>query len=153
MSLIRTQPERHLIDCGGRLNWEGGVAVRSATIEQSFNKPLPFVPTVIYGFKHINVAAKDSPRVALSLPSVTEWGFSLSLKSFLLPYTQGEASTRKDLAVALLNYGAAAQVYFDYNYDANDPSTLVNYDLTDEQKVIDIREAAATTAVTGDGSE
>ena len=37
---------------------------------------------------------------------------SLNLKDFLLPYTQGTASARKDLAVALLNYGAAAQVYF-----------------------------------------
>ncbi|RFN47650.1 hypothetical protein FIE12Z_8107 [Fusarium flagelliforme] len=92
MSLVRTQPERHVINCEERLDWKGGVAGRSATIEQSFNKPLPFVPTVIYGFKHFNVAAKGSPRVALSLPSVTEWGFSLGLKSFLHPTWNLEAN-------------------------------------------------------------
>ena len=85
MSLVRTQPERHVINCEDRFGWEGGVAGRSATIEQSFNKPLPFIPTVIYGFRHIDLVAKDPPRVSLSLPSVTEWGLSLGLKSFLHP--------------------------------------------------------------------
>ena len=92
MSLVRTQPERHVINCADRLGWKDGVAGRSAIIEQSFNKPLPFIPTVIYGLRHINVAAKDSPRVALSLPSVTEWGFSLGLKSFLHPTWNLEAN-------------------------------------------------------------
>ncbi|GKU04421.1 hypothetical protein FLAG1_07120 [Fusarium langsethiae] len=83
MSLVRTQPEQHLINCRERLGWTGGIAGRSAVLEQSFYKPLPFIPTVIYGFRHIDVAHTDSPRVALTLPSVTEWGFSLGLKSFL----------------------------------------------------------------------
>ena len=74
------------------------------------------------------------------------------MKDLLLPYTQGADSTKKDLAVALLNYGAAAQVYFGYNYDEADPTTLVNNALTDEQKVIDIREATASVSVTGSGA-
>ncbi|KAH6991891.1 hypothetical protein EDB82DRAFT_573679 [Fusarium venenatum] len=83
MSLVRTQPEQHLINCRERLGWKDYVAGRSAVLEQSFYKPLPLIPTVIYGFRHIDVAHTDSPRVALTLPSVTEWGFSLGLKSFL----------------------------------------------------------------------
>ena len=37
----------------------------------------------------------------------------------------------KSLVVAMLNYGAAAQIYFDYNADQ-----LVNADLTDDQKAL-----------------
>ncbi|KAF5670062.1 hypothetical protein FHETE_4745 [Fusarium heterosporum] len=92
MSIVRTDPERHVIDCRGRLGWKGGVPGRSATIEQSFYKPLPLIPTVIYGFRKIDVAHTDSPRVALTLPSVTEWGFSLGLKSFLHPTWTLEAN-------------------------------------------------------------
>ncbi|KAF0636019.1 hypothetical protein FPSE5266_20341 [Fusarium pseudograminearum] len=92
MSLVRTQPEQHLINGRERLNWEGGVAGRSAVLEQSFYKPLPFIPTVIYGFRHIDIAHTDSPRVALTLPSVSEWGFSLGLKSYLHPTWNLEAN-------------------------------------------------------------
>ncbi|KAF5237904.1 hypothetical protein FAUST_5856 [Fusarium austroamericanum] len=92
MSLVRTQPEQHLINCRERLNREGGVAGRSAVLEQSFYKPLPFIPTVIYGFRHIDIAHTDSPRVAFTLPSVSEWGFSLGLKSYLHPTWNLEAN-------------------------------------------------------------
>ncbi|OBS23324.1 hypothetical protein FPOA_03873 [Fusarium poae] len=83
ISLLRTQPEEHMIDCRERLNWQDGVAGRRVVLDQPFDYPLPFIPAVIYGFRHIEVAHQNSPRVALTLPSVTEWGFSLGLKSFL----------------------------------------------------------------------
>ncbi|KAG7406377.1 hypothetical protein Forpe1208_v013961 [Fusarium oxysporum f. sp. rapae] len=82
-STIVTEPEAMYISCRERLAWQDGAPGRSATFEQSFAKPLPIVPTILYGFRGIVVAAADSPRVALNLSSVTEWGFKLSLKSFL----------------------------------------------------------------------
>jgi len=56
---------------------------RSAVFEHNFAKPLPIVPTVIYGFRRIDVYPTNAPRVALSLPSVSEIGFTLLAKSYL----------------------------------------------------------------------
>ncbi|KAF9766785.1 hypothetical protein IL306_000743 [Fusarium sp. DS 682] len=57
-----------------------------------FTKPLPIVPTVIYGFRAIEASAANSPRVALNLSSVSETGISLSLNSFLHPTSNLETS-------------------------------------------------------------
>ncbi|KAL7815141.1 hypothetical protein V8C26DRAFT_402544 [Trichoderma gracile] len=72
--------------------WQGTGVGRSATFEETFARPLPIVPTVIYGFRLIDVAGSNSPRVALSLPSVSETGYTLSAKSFLHGTQNLEAS-------------------------------------------------------------
>ncbi|KAL6695235.1 hypothetical protein J3F84DRAFT_395426 [Trichoderma pleuroticola] len=74
------------------LGWEGTVAGRCATFTHTFTNPLPIVPTVIYGFRLIDVTNVNGPRVALSLPSVSESGFTLSAKSFLHGTQNLEAS-------------------------------------------------------------
>ncbi len=57
-------------------------------------------------------------------------------------------TTYDDLIVALLNYGAAAQVKFNYNTE-----NLANSELTDEQKVIGTHEVTSTTTLEGDATE
>ncbi|PTB62067.1 hypothetical protein BBK36DRAFT_1163396 [Trichoderma citrinoviride] len=72
--------------------WRGSVAGRCATFADTFARPLPIVPTVIYGFRVIDVANINAPRLALSLPSVSETGYTLSAKSFLHGTVNLEAS-------------------------------------------------------------
>ncbi len=80
-------------------------------------------------------------------PSVTS-----SIKSFLMQQLADETALAeiKTLAVDMLNYGAAAQIQFDY-----DVENLVNADLTDEQKALGTQEIPAATngySATGDGA-
>ncbi len=80
-------------------------------------------------------------------PSVTS-----SIKSFLMQQLADETALAeiKTLAVDMLNYGAAAQVQFDY-----DVENLVNADLTDAQKALGTQEIPAATdntAAVGNGS-
>ncbi|MBQ8351347.1 MAG: hypothetical protein IJY20_04810 [Clostridia bacterium] len=56
---------------------------------------------------------------------------AVTVAELLYEYVDGEDELASKLAIAMLNYGAAAQTYF--NYFAND---LVNEDLTDEQKTV-----------------
>lgn len=74
------------------LAWRGTVAGRCGTFQHNFSKPLPIVPTVIYGFRVIDVTNVNGPRVALSLPFVSETGYTLSAKSFLHGTQNLEAS-------------------------------------------------------------
>ena len=74
-----------------------------------------------------------------------------SIKTYLMQKLADATSsdTLKTLAVDMLNYGAAAQVNF--NYDAEN---LVNADLTDEQKALGTQELPSATdssATAGDG--
>lgn len=62
-----------------------------ANLEHRFEKPLPIVPTALYGFHAIQARAGNAPRVALSLSSLSENGFTLSLKSFLHQTSNTEA--------------------------------------------------------------
>ena len=76
---------------------------------------------------------------------------SSSIKSYLMEKLADSTSSDelKTLAVDMLNYGAAAQVNF--NYDAEN---LVNADLTDEQKLLGTQETPSATdssATSGDG--
>ena len=76
---------------------------------------------------------------------------SSSIKSYLMEKLADESTLTelKTLAVDMLNYGAAAQVNF--NYDAEN---LVNADLTDEQKALGtqgVPSATDATATSGDG--
>ncbi len=74
-----------------------------------------------------------------------------SIKSFLMQQLADENALAeiKTLAVDMLNYGAAAQVQFDY-----DVENLVNADLTDEQKALGtqmIPSAVDASAASGNG--
>ncbi|KAF5567875.1 hypothetical protein FNAPI_449 [Fusarium napiforme] len=91
-STIETEAEAFHLSCRERLGWTDAAAGRSGTLQHRFAKPLPVVPTVIYGFRAIEVSSTNSPRVALNLSSVSETGISLSLKSFLHPTSNLEAS-------------------------------------------------------------
>ena len=76
---------------------------------------------------------------------------SSSIKTYLMEKLADSTSTAelKTLAVDMLNYGAAAQVNF--NYDAEN---LVNADLTDEQKLLGTQETPSATdssVTNGDG--
>ena len=56
---------------------------------------------------------------------------SYSPKSYAYAQLTSGSDQMKPIVVAMLNYGAAAQTYFKYNTD-----TLVNADLTDDQKAL-----------------
>ena len=76
---------------------------------------------------------------------------SSSIKTYLMEKLSDESALAelKTLAVDMLNYGAAAQVNF--NYDAEN---LVNADLTDEQKALGTQEIPSATdssVTSGDG--
>ncbi|KAL7919280.1 hypothetical protein ACQKWADRAFT_329932 [Trichoderma austrokoningii] len=75
-----------------QLNRRRTVAGRYGKFQYDFPKPLPIVPTVIYGFSLIDVAGTNSPRVAISLSNVTESGCILSAKPFLHGTQNLEAS-------------------------------------------------------------
>lgn len=89
--------------------------------------------------------AFDRGDVTVDVPHAqTDLRFTLSdygincyadlMKNYINAYaedTTDKGQTVVDLAAAVLNYGAAAQTYFNYNADA-----LVNADLTDDQKAI-----------------
>ena len=70
--------------------------------------------------------------------------FTNSIKEFVLNQMDTTPAA-VPFCVALLNYGAAAQVYFDY-----DTEHLANESLTDDQKIVPVPEATATSSVTGD---
>lgn len=82
-STIVTDVDAFYLSSYERFGWLDNAPGRSAVFKQQFAKPLPIVPTVIYGFRRIDVLGNNSPRVALSLQSVSESGFTLSAKSFL----------------------------------------------------------------------
>ncbi len=74
-----------------------------------------------------------------------------SIQSYLSELLARESTPAalKTLAVDMLNYGAAAQIYFGY-----DTENLVNADLTDEQKALGtqtVPDALDASAVSGDG--
>ena len=76
---------------------------------------------------------------------------SSSIKTYLMEKLSDESALAelKTLAVDMLNYGAAAQVNFDY-----DAENLVNADLTDEQKLLGTQETPSATdssVTSGDG--
>ena len=57
---------------------------------------------------------------------------TVSVAELLMAYVNGDYTDAvKQIAIASLNYGAAAQVYFDYQADK-----LVNAELTEEQKKV-----------------
>ncbi|KAJ5646745.1 hypothetical protein N7490_003117 [Penicillium lividum] len=82
-STIITEAEGLVFKARERFGWQGGAPGRKALFEHTFEKPMPIVPTVIYGFRWIDVDGRDSPRVSLALQSVSETGLTLSAKSFL----------------------------------------------------------------------
>ncbi|RAH86853.1 hypothetical protein BO86DRAFT_394649 [Aspergillus japonicus CBS 114.51] len=73
-------------------NWQGGKPGGSAVFEYHFPKPLPIVPTILYGLRCLDVNGANSPRFALELPTVSESGFTLALKTFLHPTLNIEAN-------------------------------------------------------------
>ncbi|KAK0760790.1 hypothetical protein N5P37_005726 [Trichoderma harzianum] len=91
-STVTTDAEARYFSGYRHLAWRGTVAGRCGTFQHNFSKPLPIVPTVIYGFLAIDVTNVNGPRVALSLPSVSETGYTLSAKSFLHGTLNLEAS-------------------------------------------------------------
>ena len=137
-----------------KYNADGTTTVRTYTVaDGNMNDQTRFVTFTFDGVAAKEMGDKVEAKLFATDASGNEFygeTLTLSLKDFLMNYAQSSNEAQKNLAVALLNYGAAAQVYFDYNYDG-DATKLVNNDLTDEQKVIDIREASATTVVSGDG--
>ncbi|KAH7157283.1 hypothetical protein B0J13DRAFT_520026 [Dactylonectria estremocensis] len=62
------------------------------TFEHRFSKLLPVVPTVIYGIRGIDAQAKNSPRVAINVLTISEYGFSLTAKTFLQDTQNVEAN-------------------------------------------------------------
>ncbi|CAH0004452.1 unnamed protein product [Clonostachys byssicola] len=91
-STIVTEPQSFYLSCRERFGWQEYAAGRIANLEHRFEKPLPIVPTVLYGFRAIQARAGNAPRVALSLSSLSETGFTLSLKSFLHETSNIEAN-------------------------------------------------------------
>ncbi|KAJ3542936.1 hypothetical protein NM208_g3838 [Fusarium decemcellulare] len=140
-STIVNEPEAFYLSCRERLGWRGALAGRSGTLQHKFTKPLPVAPTVIYGFRTIDISSTDSPRVALSLPSVSETGFSLSLKSFLhstwnleanvmvlpngkMPFQHGYVDASDNPGGRSANQNAAITVTFNKPFKAR-PKVLV----------------------------
>ena len=70
------------------------------------------------------------PDGSYEYSEVTE--FSPVMYAQLILQKEDAADTMKELAIALMNYGAAAQVYFNYKTD-----TLMNAWLTEEQRAYD----------------
>ena len=73
-----------------------------------------------------------------------------SIKDSLYEKIATGSAELKTLAVDMLNYGAAAQIYFGYNTE-----NLVNADLTEEQKALGTQvmpEAVDNSSIAGDGS-
>jgi len=76
---------------------------------------------------------------------------TMTIRDYLLAKADNAASSAelKTMAIDMLNYGAAAQLYFDYNTDR-----LANADLTEEQAAYATKlapEIEAANAITGDG--
>ena len=90
-------------------------------------------------------AVKEDGTICCSEP------VTASIKSYLFDKIADSTSSAelKTLAVDMLNYGAAAQIFFDY-----DTENLVNADLSEEQKALatqSLPEASNSTLISGTG--
>ena len=73
---------------------------------------------------------------------------TVTVASMLMQYVNGDNAEAKALAIATLNYAAAAQTYFDYNTE-----NLANAGLSDEQKALTYANTYADGhKITGEGA-
>ncbi|KAM5344385.1 hypothetical protein ACJ41O_012922 [Fusarium nematophilum] len=133
-STVVTDAQAFCLSGRDDVGWQNSSFGRGGKIQHTFDKPLPIVPTVIYGFRTIDVGPTNSPRVALSLPSVSETGFTLSVKSFLhethnleanvmvlpngkIPFQHGYVDASDTLDGRQAKENAAVSVSFEKSFD------------------------------------
>lgn len=141
----------------------GGESITTVFSLDAGNLEEKFTPTgtlVGYSATYTGIFAMEmGDNFSATLYAVAEDGnihygntVTSSIKTYLMQKLTDATSSAelKTLAVDMLNYGAAAQVNF--NYDAEN---LVNADLTDEQKALGtqgIADASDGSSISGDGA-
>ena len=140
-----------------------GESVKTVYSLNDGNMEEKFAPNgtlVGYGITYTGIFASEmGDNFTATLYAVAEDGtvcygqsVTASIKAYLMEKLSDSASSAelKTLAVDMLNYGAAAQISFNYNVE-----NLVNADLTEAQKALGTQtapEATDSSAIAGEGA-
>ena len=144
LSMLYAIPVSNLENCFDiALTVEKDYFLQSGATEKEVKTLLPVEykigGTIYYRFDYKEVGAKEIGDTLTATLTFTKNGESFSgevdvysLKEYATERLSASSDeTFKSLLVELLNYGAAAQTYFNYRTDS-----LVNSDLTDEQRAL-----------------
>ena len=141
----------------GMLYWTAPNANGEFLPSEADELAAPVLENGTYQFTYKDIAAKEMADVLYVMPysmvdvnSPIYYGkvVEVSIVKYAeAAFQKANAATKAYLA-ALLNYGAEAQNFFDYNRD-----NLANAFLTDAEKQYDVSDAASVYAQTGDGAK